>query len=110
MIDIFNLGLILVLVIILLITYSFLFETNQTTTDDTSKENYVLDKQVPKFPARAPERYHGTDQAEVIMPFDYENYTDTTDYSKYEIHYDEDRKSTRLNSSHVSESRMPSSA
>ena len=32
----------------------------------------------------------------------------TTD--NFSIHYDEDRKSTRLNSSHLSRSRMPSSA
>ena len=37
-------------------------------------------------------------------------YMCVTNYESLHKHADEDRKSTRLNSSHVSESRMPSSA
>ena len=81
---------------------------NAAAEPGISATEIVLGMQLPQTGAASP-GYNKVDDA-MRAYFDYVNSKGGVNGRKIRLEVKEDRKSTRLNSSHVSESRMPSSA
>ena len=59
---------------------------------------------------RLQEAFEGDDVVTLCHDYYYKAHPELTDEERTKLNYDQDRKSTRLNSSHWNKSRMPSSA
>ena len=84
----FELGLIIILIVLVVLMYYF-------TYIKTSVSNFTPDVEIPdnsRDSSRVRLDYHAEDIVdpieEIIMPFDYQNYKNTDDYSQYFVKID----------------------